>query len=114
MISKLERKEAIRKFKEEKPAAGIFAIRCAATARVWVGASRNLDATRNGSWFMLRQGGHFDRGLQREWDAQGEASFGYEVLERLADDLLPMAVADLLKQKRAHWVEQLGAKRLDG
>ena len=114
MPSTQERKDIIRKFKERKPDLGIFAIRCTASGRVWVGASRNLDATRNGSWFMLRNGGHHDRGLQAEWNAQGEAAFGYEILERLPEDIQPMAVPDLLKQKRAQWTAQLGAQRLDG
>ena len=48
MLSKEERKEVVRKFKERKPLLGVFAVRCTATGLVWVGASRNLDATRNG------------------------------------------------------------------
>ena len=114
MLSTQDRKEAIRKFKELKPDAGIFAIRCTATGRVWVGASRNLGASRKRSLFMLQSGGHFDRGLQQEWNGQGEAAFQYEILEQLADDVLPLAAADLLKQKRAQWAAELGAKRLDG
>ena len=66
MLSKEERKEVVRKFKERKPLLGVFAVRCTATGRVWVGASRNLDATRNGSWFCLRNGSYHDKALQEE------------------------------------------------
>jgi hypothetical protein len=66
MQSNIEKKEAIRKFKEHKPLLGVYAVRCMASGRVWVGTSRNLDATRNGIWFSLRNGGYIDKALQRE------------------------------------------------
>ena len=112
MASAIDRKEAIRKFKERKTPRGAFAVRCRATGRVWVGASRNLDAARNGAWFCLRQGGYYDKSLQAEWNAQGEAAFEYEVLERIEDDVAPLAVPDLLKETAARWVERLGARLL--
>ena len=112
MPSKEERKEAIRKFKERKPAVGIFAVRCGTTGDVWVGASRNLDATRTGAWFALRLGSYPHRGLQQEWNRHGEPAFAYEVLDTLDDDVLAMSVGDVLKEKRVRWVEQLAAKPL--
>jgi hypothetical protein len=106
------RKEAIRKFKERKPLLGAFAIRCIETGRVWVGASRNLEATRNGSWFCLRHAGHPDKSLQLEWNQYGEAAFQYEILETLDADLLPISVPGLLQEKQSHWAAQLGARSL--
>ncbi len=87
-------------------------VRCIASGAVWVGASRNLDATRNGCWFTLRSGSHVDKPLQQEWNAHGEAAFQYEILETLEGDLHPIAIADLLKQSRQRWVEQLNARPL--
>ena len=110
MESKADRKEAIRKFKERKPALGVFAVRCTASGRVWVDMSRNLEAAKNGSWFCLRNGSHRDKALQAEWNARGEAAFQYEILEKLDDDVHPMAVGDLLKAARTRWIEQLGAR----
>jgi hypothetical protein len=109
MESNVEKKEAIRKFKERKPSLGAYAVRCTANGQVWVGASRNLDATRNGCWFTLRSGGHIDKPLQLEWNTHGEAAFQYEILETLDDDLHPMAIPDLLKQVRQRWVDRLQA-----
>jgi hypothetical protein len=109
MESNLEKKEAIRKFKEQKPLLGAYAVRCTASGRVWVGASRNLDATKNGCWFSLRSGGHIEKSLQKEWNEHGEAAFQYEILEMLDGDLHALAIADLLKQTRQRWVEQLSA-----
>jgi hypothetical protein len=112
MESKAARKEAIQKFKERRTPLGVFAVRCTATGRVWVAASRNLDAAKNGSWFCLRNGSHRDKSLQVAWNAHGEAAFRYEILEKLDEDVHPMAVADLLKEKRGHWIAQLGARGL--
>ena len=107
--TQIDRKEAIRKFKERKPSVGAFAIRCTETGRVWVGTSRNLDATNNGLRFSLRIGGHMDKSLQAEWNAHGESAFQYEILEKLPDDVHPMAVADLLKTAGKRWVARLQA-----
>ena len=105
-----DRREAIRKYKEQKIPCGAFSVRCTATGQVWVGSARNLEAVRNRFWFCLRNGGHPDRALQAEWNAHGEPAFQFEVLETLADDVSPFAIADLLEEKQAHWVARLGAR----
>lgn len=106
------RKEAIRKFKEIKPALGIYAVRCPANGRAWVGMARNLDATRNRSWFSLRNGMHQNKSLQQEWNIHGEAAFQYEILERLEEDVHPLALDDLLKTKKRDWAARLNAQPL--
>ena len=112
MDSKIDRKVAIRKFKEQKIPRGAFAVRCTATGQVWVGSSRNLDATRNSFWFALRIGSHLDKSLQAEWNAHGEPAFQYEILEKLDDDVAPLGIPDLLKEKRLDWIERLSARPL--
>jgi hypothetical protein len=112
MTAHVDRKEAIRKFKERKPGLGAFAVRCTATGAVWVGSSRNLDATRNGCWFSLRSGGHPDKTLQAEWNTHGEPTFHYEILETLDEDTHALEVRDLLKEKQRVWVERLAARPL--
>jgi hypothetical protein len=112
MQSHVDKKEAIRKYKEQKAPLGAYAVRCTISGRAWVGASRNLDATKNGCWFMLRNGGHIDKSLQSEWNQHGEAAFQYKILETLDEDLHTLAIADLLKQTRDRWVEQLSATAL--
>jgi hypothetical protein len=112
MLSKEQKKEAIGKFKETKSSPGVYAVKCTASGQVWVGSSRNLSASRNGIWFSLRTKGHRDDLLQRAWDAHGEPAFSYEVLEKLAEDVLPMEVADLLAQKKARWIVEWNAHGL--
>lgn len=107
-----DRKTAIDEYKNRKPHRGVFAVRCSATGHVWVGASPNLDAARNSTWFTLRTGAHRDAALQAAWRAHGEESFRYEILEELDEDILPMSVPGLLKEKKRAWASKEGAHPL--
>jgi hypothetical protein len=112
MLSKEERKAAARQFKERKVSAGIYVVRCAATGRAWVGPSRNLEASRNSTWMMLRLGSHRDAALQAEWNRHGEAAFSYEIAERFDEDLALLLLPDELKSALGKWGGQLKAARL--
>jgi hypothetical protein len=112
MQSKESRKESILRFKEKKSVLGAYAVRCALTGRVWVGISRNLDATRNGCWFCLRNNSHQDKSLQEEWNVQGESAFQYEILAALDEDVHPLHVDDQLKEMKRDWIARLNAQPL--
>ena len=111
-MSHAGRKEAIKEFKARKVAQGIFVVRCTATGRVWIDSSPNLDAAQNSLWFFLRNGYHDHKTLQADWNQHGAAAFQYEVLEKLDDDVSPIEVKDLLKEKKLRWAAQLGAQML--
>jgi hypothetical protein len=109
----VSRKEAIRAFKERKTPRGIFAVRCSATASVWVDSAMDLDAAENRTWFALRLGDRFlDPPIGAQFQEHGRDVFSFEILEKLEDDVTPMAVRGLLKDKKAEWVGKLGARRL--
>jgi hypothetical protein len=112
MLSKEQKKEAIHEFKERKTRAGAYAVRCTVSGQSWVGAARNLDATRNGIWFSLRQSGHREKSLQEAWNAHGEPAFEYIVLEKLDDDASPLLIPNLLKEVKQRWMTQLDARGL--
>lgn len=110
MMTSEARREAARKWKEKKARAGVFAVRCKVTGAVWVGSSRNVDSTRNQLWFALRHAAHRDPAMQQEWDRNGAEAFEYEVLATLDEDVLPLLVADQLKEWKRMWMERLGAR----
>jgi hypothetical protein len=112
MQSKASRKELVRQYKEIKVQAGIYAVRCTASGQVWVGPSRNLNATKNGLWSGLRAGMHMEKSLQAEWTAKGEQAFEYEVLEVLDEDVHPLNVFGVLKEMKGKWVAELKAESL--
>ena len=114
-MDKSLRRQAVRDFKERKVLRGVFAVRCAATGEVWVGASRNLDQQQNSIWFGLKNGGYINRAVQAAWTAHGEPGLAFEVLETFDDeDMGPHGRTDLAKARAAHWREQLGAAKLVG
>jgi|ERR1700733_422072 len=106
MIAKVDRKEAARQFKERKPSPGIYALRCSATGRAWVDSSPNLDAAQNSQFFQLRQRLHRNKELQAEWNAHGEDSFRFEVLEKLPEDTPSLNLRDVLQERKLFWVAQ--------
>jgi hypothetical protein len=108
----MDKREARKEFKSRKTPKGIFAIRCAASSEVWVSASDHLDSARNGVWFQLRNGLHQHKRLQSEWNAKGEEAFAYEVLETLDDDVSPLLLKDVLRERQKHWETKLGASGL--
>jgi hypothetical protein len=108
----MNRKEAIAEYKNRKTPRGTFSVRFAADGPVFVDATPDLHAARNSLLFSLRIGAHHNKNLQAEWNAHGEAAFSYEVLEKLDDDLAPMAWRDLLKDKKKEWLEKLGARAI--
>lgn len=109
MTDSTDRKAAIAACKDRKVAAGIYAVRCAATGRTWVGRAPNLDAIRNRLWFALGTGGHPNRDLQQAWSAQAGRGFTLEPLERLAGDEAPSHRDAVLKRRLAHWRAALDA-----
>ncbi|RAK51265.1 GIY-YIG nuclease family protein [Phenylobacterium deserti] len=112
-MDRQSRREAVRDYKERKIEPGVFAVRCAATGEAWVAASRNLAQQQNGIWFSLRLGSHMNRALQAAWNAHGAEAFRYEVLEAIEDeDLSDYSRNVLLKEREAHWLEAMGARRM--
>jgi hypothetical protein len=98
-----DKKAAIAAYKKRENAAGIFAVRCAASGQAWVGQAPNLDTIQNRIWFSLRMGSHTNRDLQSAWTAHGADSFAFEPLELLEDEELPYVRDTLLKERALHW-----------
>lgn len=63
---------------------GVFRVRCTATGRQVIGATRDLPSALNRQRAQLSLGGHPDKTLQADWEAHGAAAFTFEVLDTLA------------------------------
>ncbi|HTW34908.1 MAG TPA: GIY-YIG nuclease family protein [Rhizomicrobium sp.] len=107
------KKEAVRNYKERKQLQGVFAIRCDASGEIWTGFSPNLDAHQNREWFTLRSGLHRNKAMQAAWNAHGDASFRYEIVEEVTDDN-PLLIPALLKDREKHWRAKLSAAAVTG
>ena len=104
-----DKKAAIADYKKRKNAAGIFAVRCAASKQVWVGQTLTLDTIQNRIWFTLRAGSHAKGELQSAWTAHGAASFTFEPLEQIEEEEIPYVRDTLLKERVTHWRTELRA-----
>jgi len=111
-MRKEDRKAALAAYRERKPAAGAYAIRCSASGEVWVGASPNLDTLQNRIWFTLRHGSNPHRSLQQAWNTHGADDFTFEELETLEDPPTGYALRKALEDRRAHWADRLAAGRI--
>ena len=105
-----DRKAASAAYKERKTIAGIFVIRCKASAEQWVGQASNLEKIQNRIWFTLRQGSHTCRSLQAAWTAHGPDGLTFGECERLEEEETPYIRDALLKERALHWRKQLGAE----
>lgn len=110
-MDKSRRKELARQAKEHKARPGVFAVRCAAAGKVWVGMAPSVDRKQTGLWFQLRMGGFPNRDMQAAWNAHGEGAFAFEVLEEISDENA-LIVPVLLKDREAHWRKTLNAGAL--
>lgn len=107
-----DRKAATAAYKERKRNAGVFAIRCAASNEIWVGAAPDLGTIQNRIWFTLKHGGSVNAALKAAFAAHGEAGLGFEILERLADEDDDYVRGKLLLSRAAHWRELLEAQAI--
>ncbi len=112
-MTETTRKAAVAAYKERKIAAGIYAIRCAASDEVWIGSAPDLSTIENRLWFTLRQGANPHRALQEAWNAQGSAAFTFEVIAHLRDEDDPGYTRRMaLRNLHLRWLEQLGGARI--
>jgi hypothetical protein len=79
----MNKKEAIKNYKLNPPAMGVFQIRNLVDERVFVGSSMNLKGIWNRYEFALKAGGHPNKSLQKAWNETGAENFAFEVLEEL-------------------------------
>jgi hypothetical protein len=108
----LDRKAAIRAYKERPVERGVFSFRCVPTGERWVGGSRDLYACRNSLPFTLRLGRHRERTLQAAWNTHGGDTFQFEVLQVLDKDTPALVLPEELKHAVDAWASKLGAQAL--
>jgi hypothetical protein len=107
-----DKRAAVAAYKRRETAAGIYAVRCAATDQCWVGSAPDIGTIRNRLWFTLRQGTNPHRSLQDAWSQHGEDSFAFEQVEKLDADLNHYARERTLKTQLAYWIAELKAEAI--
>ena len=108
-MDRSERKAAVSAYKERKPVAGVYAVRCAATDEEWVGAAPDVSTIWTRRSFALKQGIETNRAFQATWNAHGAESFAFRILEEIDLEQLTYGRERALKERVQHWREMLGA-----
>lgn len=82
-MSPINRKEAVRQYKQSRRPMGVFQVRNTVSGRVYVGSSSDLPSILNRHRAQLRLGAHPDRALQADWKSLGDAAFEFDVLDTI-------------------------------
>ena len=108
----IDRKAAILAYKERKPVAGIYAVRCQRSGEVWVGQTADVEKIENRLGFSLRQGAHPCASLQSAFAAHGAEHLSFEICERLEEEPVAFARSAQLKDRSLHWRSVLHAEAI--
>lgn len=111
-MSQIDRKAALAQYRDRKPQAGIYALRCTATGACWLGATPTLGTVENRQRFTLTQGSHPNAALQKAARSHGVDALVFQILEALPTDTPAVARERLLDDRLAWHLDRLGASRL--
>lgn len=105
----IDRKEAIRQYKERPRGYGVAVARNTINGKAFVFSGIDIEALINRNRTQLKFGGHPNKSMQADWNVVGGDHFTFEVVDTLsppAND--PQAdLRDECKALEALWVEKL-------
>ena len=108
------KKEQVASYKERKITGGVYAIRNTRSGRLLLGATNDLQGSKNRFAFAQTTGSCVDMKLQSDWKAQGGGIFAFDPLEELTKGETQTAEefkADIEVLRRM-WAEKLAGKDL--
>jgi hypothetical protein len=102
-----KRKELKMLYKQVKPEAGIYMIKCLKNGKMFVDSLPNIKSL-NGKRMQLQTGTHMNELLKTEWNLYGEAEFTFDILEILEEKEDPSFDRKVeLEKLRAKWLKKL-------
>lgn len=106
----IDRKEAVRKYKETPRTMGVLVIRNTSTGKAFIGSSTDVLARLNRHRAALQFGKHPNRELQNDWNTLGADAFELTVLDTLKpSEEQASDPADDLAVLEAMWRDKLAA-----
>lgn len=79
----MDKKEIIRKYKEQRAVGGVYAIKCAENGKLWLRGDTNLTGAENRYNFALMTGSCVAPKLATDWKKYGASAFSFVVLESI-------------------------------
>jgi hypothetical protein len=89
------------------PSIGVFQIRNTCNDKIFLVAGKDLPSLINRHRFQLHKSGHPNKELQKDWEAFGENSFAFEIVEELATPEGSFDVKRELEAMEGLWLAEL-------
>jgi hypothetical protein len=106
----IDRKDAVRKYKETPRTMGVFVIRNTSSGKAFIGSSTDAPARLNRHRSTLKFGAHPSRELQQDWESLGADAFEFTVVDTLKPSDEPgNDPSEDLAVLEAMWREKLSA-----
>ena len=104
----MNKKELISQYKQTIQPMGVYQIKNTQSGKLFIGSAKNLPGKINSNKFQLKNGSHFNKKLQNDYNEIGEEKFTFEVLDYLKpnDDSAYNYTGDL-KALEDLWLENL-------
>ena len=104
----MNKKEKIKQYKQTIPLMGIYQIKNKKNGKIYIGSANDLHGIINRYKFQLKNGSHFNKELQKDYNELGEKSFTFEILDFLTpkEDVNYDYTEDL-KILEKMWLEKL-------
>ena len=79
----IDKKEAIRQYKNNLPAMGVYCVTNLASKKILIGSSKNVNGILNRITFQLNRGSYVNEELQKDFTLQGETNFSFKIIDYL-------------------------------
>jgi group I intron endonuclease len=79
----MNKKEMINKYKQTIQPMGIYQIKNMKNGKIYIGSAKDLRGKINSNKFQLKNGLHFNKEMQKDFNEIGEESFSFDILDYL-------------------------------
>jgi GIY-YIG catalytic domain len=104
----MNKKELIKQYKQTVQPMGVYQIKNLKNGRIFIGSAQDLRGKLNSNRFQLKNGSHFNKELQTDFNEIGEEGFSFEVLDHLKPkEETGIDYKEELKVLEEMWMEKL-------
>lgn len=104
----MNKKELRENYKQTIRPMGIYQIRNMKNGKIFLGSAKDLQGIINSNKFQLKNGLHFNKEMQKEFNEVGEESFSFDILDYLKPkEDLNYDYTKELKMFEDMWLEKL-------
>jgi group I intron endonuclease len=104
----MNKKELIKQYKQTIQPMGIYQIKNNKNNKIYIGSAKDLRGIINSNKFQLKNGLHFNKEIQKDFNEIGEQYFSFDILDYLKPkDDLNYDYKKELKILEEMWLEKL-------